>query len=65
MFYQTQSIFSENELERFGPAVPAGGDGHAGVRVAGVLHRERGGRHRIHLHPPGNSLIASSRCFYR
>ena len=40
-------------MARSGPAVLAGADGDAGVRKPGLLHRERGGGHRLLLHTSG------------
>ena len=47
-------VCSEDQLEGLGPALPAGRDGHARLRQPRVLHRERGGRNRFHLHTSGN-----------
>jgi len=53
-----RSTHGEDQLEGSGPAVPAGGNGDVGLWEPGILHRERGGRHRVHLHSPGTAWMS-------
>ena len=46
-----------HQLEGPGPAVHAGGHGHARLRQLGVLHRERGTRHWLHFDTTGRLYI--------
>jgi hypothetical protein len=57
------STHCEDQLEGSGPAVPAGGYGDVGLWEPGILHRERGGRHRLHLHSPGTAWMYSMYTF--
>jgi hypothetical protein len=50
-------------MPRPGPVVLPGADGHAGVREPGLLHRERGGGHRLLFHTSGTGPALCSLLF--